>query len=595
MGLLDGYFGLGLDINKVRQNPEDETLEGVVSSEVPELELSITDDELIELKNTWEKDWSQFSDDLSREQLDAENYWLGKQYATKSQNEGHALVDNIIFESLETFLPMATRQRAEPVVDSDGTEVGNALADTVRKVLMKKSDDMALNLKMKQVARYWALYKVGVAKIGWSYKMDDFVIQTIRPQKLILDPDATVSECEYTGEYVGEYKKDTAKNLITRFPKQKQYIKDLVKDKLGTKIQYIEWWTDEYVFWTLNDVVLAKAKNPHWNYEGRNHFKLPQKPYVFMSVFNIGLHPVDDTTLVLQNLPVQDLVNKRLRQIDKNADNFANSTVLVSGDQFTKEQATNVAKARQKGGAIFVPTGPVRSAVDIVEGSAIPSFVYESLLDYRNELRNIFGTRGSTPQGTIGEQTVRGKMIVKGQDDSRIGGGVSTYLEQFADRIFNWMVQMMVVYYDEPHTAMVVGVERAKEFVEISKADFVADLTIGVKEGSMIPRDPLTQRNEAIDLWAAGALDPITFFDRLEFPNPREAAKNLFLWKSDPIMLFPDLAEQMQQQQQPVEDKPNVSMNYKDLPPEGQIQMMQKAGIEIGQPIEQPMPEQQMI
>ena len=236
----------------------------------------------------------------------------------------------------------------------------------------------------------------------------------------------------------------------------------------------------------------------------------------------------------------------------------------------------------------------MRSAVDIVEGSAIPSFVYESLLDYRNELRNIFGTRGSTPQGTIGEQTVRGKMIVKGQDDSRIGGGVSTYLEQFADRIFNWMVQMMVVYYDEPHTAMVVGVERAKEFVEISKADFVADLTIGVKEGSMIPRDPLTQRNEAIDLWAAGALDPITFFDRLEFPNPREAAKNLFLWKSDPIMLFPDLAEQMQQQQ-PVEDKPNVSMNYKDLPPEGQIQMMQKAGIEIGQPIEQPMPEQQMI
>jgi hypothetical protein len=58
----------------------------------------------------------------------------------------------------------------------------------------------------------------------------------------------------------------------------------------------------------------------------------------------------------------------------------------------------------------------------------------------------------------------------------------------------------------------------------------------------------MTKRNEAIDLWGSNGIDPITFFDRLEFPNPRESAKQLFLWMSDPIQLFPDLLEQQQVQ-----------------------------------------------
>ena len=63
----------------------------------------------------------------------------------------------------------------------------------------------------------------------------------------------------------------------------------------------------------------------------------------------------------------------------------------------------------------------------------------------------------------------------------------------------------------------------------------------------MIPKDPASQRGEALELWAQNGIDPITFFDRLEFPNPRESAKNLYLWMSDPVALFPDLqAEQLQ-------------------------------------------------
>src|SRR6185503_12476817 len=108
-------------------------------------------------------------------------------------------------------------------------------------------------------------------------------------------------------------------------------------------------------------------------------------------------------------------------------------------------------------------------------------------------------------------------------DESRIGL-ISEYLEQVADEIFNWYVQLMYVYYDEPHTIAVLGQQMATQYFTLSQQDFIGNLTVSVKEGSLIPKDSLTKRNEAIELWGAGAIDPITLFERLEDPNPHQRA-----------------------------------------------------------------------
>lgn len=572
MALADGYLSLSENVNKVG----DAGGTDVVSDLLPELELSMSDADLLALKGDWMQKWSKYEGAVKKIQDQNEQYWLGEQFG---KSDGP--VDNLIFESLETFLPIATRPKADPLVEADNTEQGNAIADTVRKMLSYQADRLSYNLKMKQVARFWALYLLGVMKVGWSMKENDISIVSVRPQKLILDPDATIEEGEYTGYYIGEMMDDMASDLVLRFPKKAEEIKTKVHQKMGTKVNYIMWTTDDYVFWSMDEEILDKVKNPNWNYEteqpatmsvdeygepvmqeaqmipGRNHFSSRKKPYIFLSIFNLGKHPHDDTNLVNQNVSLQDLINKRLMQIDRNADN-ANGGIAVSGDVFTEDQAQGIAKARRKGGTLWIPSGPVGDAVMDLPAQALPSFIYESLMDYRNELRNIFGTRGSTPQGTMKEQTVGGKQIIQGQDTDRIGGGISTYLEQFSDNVFNWFVQLMYVYYDEVHYASVLGAERAKEYISLSSADLTLKLTVGVKEGSMIPHDPASERAEAVELWTANGIDPITFFDRLEFPNPREAAKQLYLWQADPIQLFPDLLEAQQAQmaeQQAVEQE----------------------------------------
>jgi len=572
MSLTAGYKSLSQNINKVDETTQND--EGVISQLTPELTLEMSDEELIDLKKQWIKEWEPYKGKIEKKQNENEEYWMGKHFC--DTDESRPLIDNLIFESLETFLPIATRPKADPLVESQDQNTESGVSDKVRKMLTYIADDLSFNLKMKQVTRHWSLYHLGVMKVGWSMKTNDITCQVIRPQKLILDPDATIEEGEYTGYYIGEYLTDKASDLITRFPKQEKFIKEKVSEKTGTKVQYIMWTTDDYIFWTLDDVVLDKVQNPHWNYEteepqidpltggpsldpvtgepvtmtkpGNNHFNSPKKPYVFLSIFNLGLHPHDDTNLIQQNLPLQDLVNKRLTQIDKNADN-TNGGVAVSGDAFTEEQASKVSKTRRKGGTLWIPNGDVNAAVKDLPATPLPGFVYESLTDYRSEIRNIFGTRGSSPQGTISEKTVGGKQIIKGQDGDRIGGGISTYLEQFSDKVFNWFVQLMYVYYDEPHTAVILGREQAKEYITLVNSEFVSKLIVGVKEGSMIPHDPQSKRDEALTLWQQKGIDPITFFDRLEFPNPRESAKQLYMWLSDPISLFPDLLQQQQEQQ----------------------------------------------
>ena len=52
------------------------------------------------------------------------------------------------------------------------------------------------------------------------------------------------------------------------------------------------------------------------------------------------------------------------------------------------------------------PNGDVEKAVMFPQKPALPSDVFNSLQDGRSELRNIFGTAGSTAQGTADQDTV---------------------------------------------------------------------------------------------------------------------------------------------------------------------------------------------
>src|SRR5665213_3294604 len=154
------------------------------------------------------------------------------------------------------------------------------------------------------------------------------------------------------------------------------------------------------------------------------------------------------------------------------------------------------------------------------------------------------------------EETVRGKIMVSQQDSSRIGGGITEYIEGCADTMYNFVVQFMYVYYDEPHYVSAMGQNGAAEMIQIRNTDFTMDVNVTVKDGSLIPKDPLTERNEAMDLWTAQAIGLPELYSRLDFADPMASAQQTLMWQMvargalPPQALFPDFGQGMPQQAQ---------------------------------------------
>jgi len=240
-----------------------------------------------------------------------------------------------------------------------------------------------------------------------------------------------------------------------------------------------------------------------------------------------------------------------------------NNGLVVSSD-FTESQAASAASALRKGQAIRATTKDVNGAVKVLESPPIPAQVFEQQKSSEQELEDIFGISGSSPSGIDNEDTVRGKIMVNQMDSSRIGGGITEYLEQVADSVYNFWVQMMFVHYTDPHYFITAGTNEGQTIVTIKNTDFllVEQLDITVKEGSLIPKDPLTQRNEAIDLWSANAIDPLNFYKRLDFADPNGMTQSLILWQMlqkgaiQPQMYLPTF----QIQQAPQQGQPQVGV-----------------------------------
>lgn len=547
-----------------------------VDEHIDELSLELDDAELLRLSRTWENKYRVYDAKIKPRQEAQKTYYLGRQ----KENTPYADADipgisaNILFEAEETFLPAALSKNPEPVVWSDDTPEGNAVSKDVKTMLQYHADVLVLRRKLTLMTRHWSIYFLGVIKHGWDERIGDIQSDVIDPQKLILDPEGTV-DCygDFDGEYIGERKTCTARELIELFPKHKDYIVVMAEGKLGTDVTYTAWCTDEYFFYTFRDRVLDKHKNPHFNYESQpeqqdeetgevqqlsdqlpNHFAFPKKPYTFLSVFNLGEQPHDVTGLIEQNIPNQRRITRRTEQIDYNLSR-ANNSDIFSEDNFNMETAKQAAMAMARGNPIIVPSGKaLNEAIDRLQAPTIGSDFFTELEVSKQDLRTIFGVEGISSQPANEDETARGMILRQSFDNTRIGGGVGDALEQVADNIFNWWLQLYCVYYDQPHFAAIMGQMKSVEYITLRNTDLARRIVVSVAPDSMKPKDEVTEMNQALALWDKGALDPKTLLTILDFPDPQTTAENTVLWMVDKQaylqLNFPELAQKLAELQQ---------------------------------------------
>ncbi len=539
--------------------------EGITGEKEDALSLKLDDDELLKIAEDVTTRYASYEGKIKERQQENLKYYEGKQKeGTPLSTNDKSIAANLIFQSVETLLPAALSRNPEPVVYSDNTPEGNKISTAVKTMLQFHADVLVMRRKLKLMTRKWMVDLLGVIKVGWDYKVGDISLEVRDAKKFIFDPDGYIDPY---GDFVGlcgERITVTAEELCRLFPKSRAEITALVEGKMGTDVTYTDWWDDDINFVTFKGHILDKAKNPNFNYDktseteqvdeegkpieetvkGKNHFAIPKKPLIFLSVFSFGEHPHDDTGLIEQNIPNQRLITRRTEQIDFNLSKANNSDVF-SEDNFTQEKAKSAANAMAKGHPLLVPAGrPINEAIARLQAPSISDAFFKDNEINKNNLLDNFGVTGITASQQDEDQTARGMILNQQYDNSRIGGGIGEALEQVSKNIFNYLTQMYYVYYDEQHFAAVMGQMKAVEYITLTQQDLFASevsegiprkLVVTVSPDSMKPKDEVSQINQAISFFEAGIIGPKTVLTMADFPNPDESAADGLVYKLNPM------------------------------------------------------------
>ncbi len=529
--------------------------EGIVGDEIDELELDMSDEELLTLSLGYQEKYAPYEGKITGRQQQNKTYLQGTQNQAAG-TIGKTAPSNLLFEATAIFVPQALAKNPEPVVWSDNTPEGKDASNDIKTMLQFHADILCLRKKLGVMVWHWSIYFTAVIKHGWDKENNDITSQVRKPKNFVLDSDGFVDEMgDFKGEFIGERIQTTAQELADAFPAHKDYITERVGGKMGTQVIRTEWWNDKYTFTTYEKKVLEKMKNPFFNYDkddqkGENHFAQPKMPYTFLSVFSLQDQPHDFTNLIEQNILNQDRINIRDAQIEKNLAH-GNNSIILDDKYFTVETAAEAANAIEKGDPILGnPEGVKR-----LPANPLPNGILESQEIDKDTLRSIYGTNGLTPQQQKEPPTARGMILNQSHDSSRIGGGIGDALEQVADNVFNWWLQLYYVFYDEAHYAAIMGTGRAVEYVKLTMMGEQRKFVVSVTPDSMQPKDEVAEMNQAISLWEAKALDPISLFKRLNDPDPVKTAGQVALWTTNPQLymqtMFPELIPPPSQQTPP--------------------------------------------
>jgi len=506
--------------------------------------VSLDDDELIALANRWMKESTNFHDELKKVQDINERYYLGNQTG-RDLIPSHKCnaVQNQIFMGVETIVPIMTSNPAQFVaLPAQETDASQELANSLQEILKLQYEPRHVRKFLEQAARHMIIYRFGVIKVFWDEYIDDWNLKTVRPQRIWLPQygtnedevpfiiekvDMTLEEIE---DFFGKEKKEEVKKSMTK-----------TEDGYEGATTIWEVWTNDFVFWRYGDKILKKQPNPYFDFKGQtnkddpsetlffNHFRRPRKPYVILSPFRLGKSTIGETSLIEQGIPLQDVINTLNRQIVNNAKKMGNAAWFVDSAVMSEEEArTRI--TNEEGLIIYGTDAGNPNMIRRESPPPLPNYIPQTKMFAENAFDNIFGTHSTSRGERKQPETLGGRILLKQGDISRIDLLVRE-IDRAVSSIGNWGTQFIKLFYVSQKTIKVYG-QNGVKFINFSRDNIEDGMEVFVKDGSTLQVDEVSRRNEAMQLFQVGALDPITLYERLKFPNPQESAERLIQWLS---------------------------------------------------------------
>lgn len=303
------------------------------------------------------------------------------------------------------------------------------------------------------------------------------------------------------------------------------YWEDTAKPQQG-----IAWFSEDLNF------VFGKTRNPLWDEDGvqddeagtinfRNILDHPAKPYATLSSTSLGKGVIDDTSPAEQIIPLLDIIDKRGRQITQAGDDVRGGWAF-SEDFIDRDEAAELINDPLQS---IWGKGDVDAGAKRLPPPPLPNYVLRGQVDARRALDNIFGFHGTSRGEREGTDQPTTIQLLKEGDFERQDGMVAG-IDRLMEKTYQLIAHLMALKYTDEHWQH-YGLEGGANLIKHVK-------NVYVKAGTTLPTDKLSQREEAKELMALGKIDYESFFERVGWPNPKEAARKLFRHETNPLTLY---------------------------------------------------------
>jgi hypothetical protein len=574
-------------------------------------------------------------------------------------------LDNLIWEAEQTLKPIALSRipdlMVKPATLSDQSkQQAKDLEEVINSTLRQRENRRVLGMAY----RHRPLFFIGVIKYYWDAEKGDkgdYVFQAISPNQIDMDHTAPYADSQEMAWMAHHYDM-TLKEIFMRFPNKEAEYRPKIglekksvlgEKKLATKVTVSEVWFTWYekqpnsndyeriegVAWVdlKRDFVFKKMKNPNWDWEGerifinldpeskdrteidedtaremmflgappeqvmeeryyRNYFEQPMKPFILMGYEQLGEQPMDVTSRIEQVLYLQDNVNKRGKQISDIADHARGKNVFSSESGMTKGdiELIDMSDPNQD---IFVD-GRVGDVWSFIPGVQPSAALFEEQEMTRSRVFSKVGAHATTRGEREADETATGRQILREGDFSKQDDEVEDTINYAAEQMAAAALQMIKLRYTEDHLVRILGPDGRTVHKTINQDNIEDGMEITVGASAV---DKLRRKREAFELAGITMTDPLTFFEDIEAPDPKERTERLMIFTLSPQEYYmkyvkgangaQDMATMLNGPQQPNQAQPQQQPQQQGGDQEAMMAIAQLQEGRMPPPPQQPTPQ----
>lgn len=405
-------------------------------------------------------------------------------------------------------------------------------ATVVQNLLTYQWNRLDMRTKMYDYIKDSLMYSKGFAKVTWNYKTkvtttmqpvvgendeitfnevkkseiahDDPKVEIVDPSDIYIDPDATSSgfggdakylihrktvpleEIKNNPNYKNVDKLEKSTEPDTYMDKSFRYVTTPEYDSHKKLIEILEYWEEDRLIVLANrTVVLRDTPNPFWHkqipFVELDDYRDPHKLYGQSELSVIDPLQREINSIRNQRRDYDNLaLNPVIRMVPGTLRN-PNSAVMKPGNIWMVSDLASMdvfALPQLQGSSTEIEN---QTAADIKMSVAIDEIGIGLLPD---------GSARRSATEVVTAQTMAGKRFA-----IKIA-----LLEESVKKIGQLIFALNQQFLDKERMIQIVGENGAKEWVQLGPEDVQGDFFIDVETGSMLPKDEIAARQEAVQL-----------------------------------------------------------------------------------------------